>query len=61
MGAGYSSMQHILNLRPDYIKLDMSLTRDIDSDPERRALIVAMIGFAREIEAEIIVEGVESG
>ena len=37
-GAGYSSLQHILQLRPDLIKLDMGLTRSIDSDPARRAM-----------------------
>jgi EAL domain-containing protein (putative c-di-GMP-specific phosphodiesterase class I) len=35
-GAGYSSLQHILQLRPDLIKLDMDLTRNIDLDPARR-------------------------
>jgi EAL domain-containing protein (putative c-di-GMP-specific phosphodiesterase class I) len=32
-GAGYASFRHILRLRPDYIKLDISLTRGIDQDP----------------------------
>jgi EAL domain-containing protein (putative c-di-GMP-specific phosphodiesterase class I) len=37
-GAGYSSMCHILNIRPDFIKLDISLTRNINTDRWRRAL-----------------------
>src|SRR5262249_42296595 len=36
-GAGYASMRHILALKADIIKLDMSLTRNIDTDPSRRA------------------------
>ena len=32
-GAGFSSLQHVLNLRPDVIKLDVGLTRGIDTDP----------------------------
>jgi hypothetical protein len=32
-GAGYSGLQHILRLKPDIIKLDMALTRDVDTDP----------------------------
>jgi EAL domain-containing protein (putative c-di-GMP-specific phosphodiesterase class I) len=59
-GAGYASMRHILNLRPDFIKLDMSLTRDIDSDAARRALASALLGFARDTGCEIIAEGVET-
>ena len=58
-GAGYSSLQHILNLRPDLIKLDMGLTRNIDLDPARRALASALLGFARETGSRIIAEGVE--
>ncbi len=47
-GAGYSSLQHILHLRPDIIKLDMTLTRDVDRDPARRALASALIAFGSE-------------
>ncbi|MGE6319414.1 sensor domain-containing phosphodiesterase [Pseudomonas oryzihabitans] len=59
-GAGYSSLRHILRLRPDMIKLDMSLVRDIDRDAERRALASAIIAFARETHKEVIAEGVET-
>jgi EAL domain-containing protein (putative c-di-GMP-specific phosphodiesterase class I) len=59
-GAGYASMQHILQLRPDIIKLDMSLTRDIDRDRPRRALADALIGFAHDTGSVIIAEGVET-
>ncbi len=59
-GAGYSSLQHILHLQPDLIKLDMGLTRNIDLDPARRALASALIGFARDTGSRIIAEGVET-
>ena len=59
-GAGHSSFRHILRLHPDYIKLDISLTRDIDTDRNRRALAAALIGFAHETGAELIAEGVET-
>ncbi len=59
-GAGYSSMRHILNLCPDVIKLDMSLTRDIDTDPKRRALAKGLTSFAHEIGAKVVAEGVET-
>ncbi len=59
-GAGYASMRHILNVQPDLIKLDMSLTQHIDRDPKRRALASALIAFARETDATIVAEGVET-
>ena len=59
-GAGYASMRHILDLQPEYIKLDMSLVRDIDADARRRALAAALIAFAREIGSVVTAEGVET-
>lgn len=59
-GAGYSTFRHILLIRPDMIKLDMSLARGIDSDPARRALASALITFAGEIGCELVAEGVET-
>jgi len=59
-GAGYSCLQHILQLRPDLIKLDMCLTRDIDRDPARKALASALVRFARDTGCRIIAEGVET-
>jgi EAL domain-containing protein (putative c-di-GMP-specific phosphodiesterase class I) len=58
-GAGYASFQHILRLRPDFIKLDLQLTRGIDADPARRALAAALVTFGRDIGARLIAEGVE--
>ena len=59
VGAGYSSLRHIIALEPDILKLDMSLTRDVDRDPARRALAGAMVNFASRIGASIVAEGIE--
>lgn len=59
-GAGYASLRHVLNIQPDLIKLDISLTRNIDADSKRRALASALIAFARETQARIVAEGVET-
>ena len=59
-GAGFSSLKHIVGLRPDVIKLDLALTRDIDTDPVRRALAASLVAFAREIDAIIVAEGIET-
>ena len=57
---GHTAFRHILRLHPEYIKLDISLTRDIDRDHGRRALAAALIGFAREAGSELIAEAVET-
>lgn len=59
-GAGYASMRHILSIDPDIIKLDISLTHNIDRDRRRRALAGAMLEFARHTGSTIIAEGVEN-
>ena len=60
VGAGYSGLCRIVDLRPDLLKLDMSLTRQIDSDEVRLALAQALVGFARRTGSKIIAEGVET-
>jgi EAL domain-containing protein (putative c-di-GMP-specific phosphodiesterase class I)/GAF domain-containing protein len=59
-GAGYSSLRHVVRIQPDLIKLDTSLTRDIDGDAARRALARSLLLFADEIGATLIAEGVET-
>lgn len=59
-GAGYSGLQHIVQLAPDLIKMDMSLTRAVDTDPARRALASAMVFYARETGAQVVAEGIET-
>jgi EAL domain-containing protein (putative c-di-GMP-specific phosphodiesterase class I) len=53
-------MRHILALLPDIIKLDISLTRNVDTDPTRYALAAALIEFARKTRGSIVAEGVET-
>lgn len=59
-GGGYASFAHILNIAPDYIKLDISLVRNIDRDPSRQALARAICGFADELDVTVIAEGIET-
>ena len=59
-GAGFSSLGHILHLRPELIKLDCQFTRGIDTDPARRSLAHALVSFARDIGAEVVSEGIET-
>ena len=58
-GAGYTSLSHILQLRPEYIKLDISIVRDIDRDPARQAMAAGMCHFATSMGTVIIAEDIE--
>ncbi|GAX88870.1 GGDEF domain-containing protein [Effusibacillus lacus] len=59
-GAGYSSLQAIAELRPDYIKIDRSIISDIDRDKIKEILLDTLIDFARKINCHIIAEGIET-
>ena len=59
-GAGFASLRHILQLSPDIIKLDGSLTRGIDADRARRSLASALIAFAAQMGMAVVAEGIET-
>ncbi|MCY4181143.1 MAG: EAL domain-containing protein [Litoreibacter sp.] len=59
-GAGYSGLSHIVEIQPDIIKLDLSLTRNVHVDKVRRSLANALVYFAKETKAEIVAEGIET-
>jgi len=60
-GSGFSSFRHILDLRPDVIKLDIGLIHGIDRDPARQALGRALLTFASETtDTTIVAEGIET-
>jgi EAL domain-containing protein (putative c-di-GMP-specific phosphodiesterase class I)/uncharacterized integral membrane protein len=58
-GAGFSSLQHIVQLGPETIKVDISLTQGVSTSPLRRALAGSLIEFAQRTGAELVVEGLE--
>lgn len=59
-GAGFASLRHLLLIDPEIIKLDVSLTRGIDSDARKRALAAALTSFAEEIDKVVVAEGIET-
>jgi diguanylate cyclase (GGDEF)-like protein len=59
-GQGLASLQHIGELRPEFVKLDRSLTRNVDHDPTRRALAFALLSFAVQTGATVIADGIET-
>lgn len=59
VGCGFSNLQSIAEIRPDYIKIDMSLVRGIHKDGVKTALMETFVTFAAKIGCEIIAEGIE--
>jgi EAL domain-containing protein (putative c-di-GMP-specific phosphodiesterase class I) len=59
-GAGYASMRHITELRPDFIKLDARLIVGLTDDQARQALVRALATFVGEIGGTLVAEGVET-
>jgi EAL domain-containing protein (putative c-di-GMP-specific phosphodiesterase class I)/GGDEF domain-containing protein len=58
-GSGYAGLGSIANLAPDYIKLDISLIANIDSNFLKQNLVETMVAFANGQGAMVIAEGVE--
>jgi EAL domain-containing protein (putative c-di-GMP-specific phosphodiesterase class I) len=59
-GAGFSSLRHILELRPAFVKLDLSIVTAIEHDPVRQALVSALVYFSGKTGSQLIAEGIET-
>lgn len=60
VGTGYSGLSRLAAVRPDYIKVDMSLVRGIDANPVQRSLIETLVTLCQKIGCGIICEGIET-
>jgi EAL domain-containing protein (putative c-di-GMP-specific phosphodiesterase class I) len=60
VGAGFASLRHVLQLAPDIVKLDLSLTREIETNSITRALACSLVTFCKRIGATVVAEGIES-
>jgi EAL domain-containing protein (putative c-di-GMP-specific phosphodiesterase class I) len=59
VGSGYAGLQSIAELHPDFIKVDMCLTRNVHLDPVKQELFTTVSHFCNNIGIKMIVEGVE--
>lgn len=59
MGAGYSSLQAIAELEPDYLKFDVSLVRNIQENLIKKGLLETLVSLSSKINASVIAEGIE--
>src|SRR5690349_17382439 len=58
-GAGFTSLEYVADLRPDFLKLCRGMVTGVDLDASRQAVLRATVAFAREVGARIVAEGVE--
>lgn len=59
-GAGHSGLNLLADFQPDIVKLDMALTRNVDSDRVRRAIVSGIVRLCDELGIEVIAEGIET-
>lgn len=59
-GAGYSRYNLMVASPPDLLKLDMGLIRDIDSNPNKQAVVAGIITMMDKLGGRIVAEGVET-
>ncbi len=59
-GSGFASLAHVIELGPDFIKLDRSIVHAIDTDRARLALATSLAGFASNMGTQVIAEGIET-
>ncbi|MCL2204390.1 MAG: EAL domain-containing protein [Defluviitaleaceae bacterium] len=60
VGAGYSGLNAIASVKPDYIKLDIGLVRGIDRDEIKMLLCRSIVEFGKNTGIKIVAEGIET-
>jgi EAL domain-containing protein (putative c-di-GMP-specific phosphodiesterase class I) len=60
VGAGFSSLRHIVVTSPDVIKMDRSIVSGLDTDPVLAKLAHSLVEFAHGIDVRVVAEGVET-
>ena len=59
-GAGYSNFSHVVNLKPDFVKIDGSLIKDIHKDPYSKIIVSTIVDFSRKLNIKTVAEFVSS-
>ena len=60
LGAGYGSLNLLSSLQPDFVKLDMRLVRDVDTDRYKAGITSKLLEMAQKLGIATIAEGIET-
>ena len=60
LGNGYSSLNNLYKLTPDYIKIDLEIIRDIHKSHLKQAIFEALVAMAKTTNIKVLAEGVET-
>lgn len=60
IGAGYSGLNSFATVQPDFVKLDITLVRGLDTDPVRRRLVRLLAELCSDLGIFVVAEGVET-
>ncbi|RKG71845.1 EAL domain-containing protein [Corallococcus terminator] len=60
LGAGYSSLNLLHQLRPEYMKLDMELVRGVHADPYKASIVQKLLEIACQLGIQTVAEGIET-
>lgn len=60
LGAGYAGLGYFASVRPEIVKIDMSLIRQVERDPVRQRVITSLVHLAHDLGMEVVAEGVET-
>ena len=59
-GTGYSNFSYLLDLEPDYLKIDGSLIININTDTKAYNIVKTLVSFAHNLEIKVIAEFIHS-
>lgn len=59
-GSGYNSEINLLELKPKFVKVDISIVRDVDKDTNKQQIISNIVNYAHKRDMLIIAEGIET-
>ena len=59
-GAGYAGLEELLEIEPDYIKIDRAVVSGVDEGPARQDVLASLMQLAEKMGAEVIGEGLDT-
>ena len=59
-GSGYSGLNRVCAISPEFLKIDMQLIRDVNNDPIKKSAVSSMVDFCKHAGIKVIAEGIET-